>query len=112
MPQSISRTTGSNPIIAPVPSRFSSADLTKVWNGGSPISIGASGLGVKQVQNALNDAGHGVGLADGAFGPKTEAALKAFQQAAKIAVTGKIDRATLAALSRKLDGSAQPPPSN
>src|SRR5687768_5801981 len=114
MPGSISRTTGTNTQPASgaaIPPRFNSGDLTKVWNGGPAISIGASGMGVKQVQNALNDAGQNVGVADGAFGPKTEGALKAFQKSANIAVTGKIDKATLAALTRKLDG-ARPAPAN
>lgn len=112
MPQSISRiggataTTTSNPI----PARFDAADLKKVWNGGSPLSIGASGMGVMQVQAALNDVGFSVGAADGAFGPKTEGALKGFQKAAGLAVSGKIDKATLSALGRKLGDGGQPKP--
>jgi peptidoglycan hydrolase-like protein with peptidoglycan-binding domain len=111
MPQSIGRTNGTtHPTPAAgagIPQRFNSQDLAKVWNGGTAISIGASGMGVKQAQQALNDAG----VADGAFGPKTEAALKAFQKSASLPQTGKIDKPTLQALTAKLDGN-RPAPSN
>ena len=42
---------------------------------------GSRGDRVKTVQKALNDAGFPCGPADGRFGPKTEGAVKAFQQA-------------------------------
>jgi len=49
------------------------------------------------VQTALNS--HGAQLdVDGHMGPKTVAALKAFQKQHKLKVTGKMDRATAKAL--------------
>lgn len=113
MPGSISRNNGttqtSSGATPPVPSRFNSQDLTKVWNGGPAITIGASGLGVKQAQTALNDAGVSVGVADGAFGPKTQAALKLFQKGMSLPQTGKLDKATLVALTTKVDGNRPAP---
>lgn len=113
MPSSIGRTGGTTNTPATTSNtlspRFDAADLKKVWSGGTAISIGASGMGVQQVQTALNDVGFSVGKADGAYGPKTEAALKGFQKAANLPQTGKIDKPTLAALSRKLDGSGPKP---
>jgi peptidoglycan hydrolase-like protein with peptidoglycan-binding domain len=87
-----------------IPARFNVSDLVKVWNGGGPISIGASGLGVKKVQAALEEAGFSVGGADGQFGANTEKGLKAFQKTSALPASGKIDQATLA----KLAGAAKP----
>jgi peptidoglycan hydrolase-like protein with peptidoglycan-binding domain len=55
-------------------------------NAGAPaaasrptLSTGASGPEVVDLQNKLNERGYNAGLADGEFGPKTEAAVKSFQ---------------------------------
>ncbi|MFL5319395.1 MAG: peptidoglycan-binding protein [Myxococcaceae bacterium] len=111
MPQSISRTGGATaPTTSPsIPARFDAADLKKIWNGGTAISIGASGMGVQQIQSALNDVGYPVGTADGAFGPKTEGALKGFQKSQNLPQTGKIDKATINALGIKLGGPSPKP---
>jgi photosystem II stability/assembly factor-like uncharacterized protein len=53
---------------------------------------------VKRVQEALNLAGYDVGTPDGVAGSRTVAGLRAYQAAKGIAVTGKADAATLAAL--------------
>lgn len=45
-------------------------------------------------QKRLNSLGFGAGEADGVFGPKTEAAVTAYQQFRGCAVTGKLDEAT------------------
>ena len=52
---------------------------------------------VKQAQQKLSQAGHKV-QADGVMGPKTEAALKEFQQAKGIEASGELNKDTLAAL--------------
>lgn len=54
---------------------------------------------VKNVQQALNKNGANVAV-DGKMGPKTKAALKSFQQGHGLKATGKLDKATKAALSR------------
>jgi peptidoglycan hydrolase-like protein with peptidoglycan-binding domain len=58
---------------------------------------------VKNVQKALQEKGADPGPIDGIMGPKTEAALKAFQKEQKLPETGRLDSQTLA----KLGVSAQ-----
>ena len=53
---------------------------------------------IKKVQSALKEKGFDPGPVDGLMGPKTEQALKQFQQANKLQVTGKPDQATMKAL--------------
>ena len=54
--------------------------------------------GVKRAQEALKLAGYDVGTPDGVAGTRTVAALRKFQADKGIAVTGKVDSATLGAL--------------
>jgi peptidoglycan hydrolase-like protein with peptidoglycan-binding domain len=56
------------------------------------LKVGSKGVAVKAVQKKL-----GV-TADGAFGPKTQAALKAYQTKHGIPATGVVDAATWAKL--------------
>ena len=51
---------------------------------------GSSGTAVRQLQEALAEAGHDPGPVDGEFGPATEAAVRAFQQEKGIAVDGVV----------------------
>jgi peptidoglycan hydrolase-like protein with peptidoglycan-binding domain len=51
---------------------------------------GSSGTAVRQLQEALKEAGHDPGPIDGEFGPATEAAVRAFQQEKEIAVDGVV----------------------
>ncbi|MBQ7370554.1 MAG: peptidoglycan-binding protein, partial [Blautia sp.] len=44
------------------------------------LRFGDKGEGVKDLQEALNEAGYDCGAADGSFGPKTEAAVKGLQE--------------------------------
>ena len=64
---------------------------------GSTTSQAQSSDLVKQAQQKLSQAGHKV-QADGVMGPKTEAALKEFQQAKGIEASGELNKDTLAAL--------------
>lgn len=59
---------------------------------------GAGSTAVKDAQEALNKQGAGLTV-DGKMGPKTQAALKSFQQAHGLKATGKLDKATKAALA-------------
>jgi peptidoglycan hydrolase-like protein with peptidoglycan-binding domain len=55
---------------------------------------GSSGLAVRQLQEALKALHHDPGPIDGQFGARTEAAVKAFQHEAGIAVDGVVGTIT------------------
>lgn len=63
---------------------------------------------VKQVQEKLSQQGYEVGPVDGIFGPKTQQALRKFQEDKGVQPTGQIDEQTMAALGIQGGGSAQP----
>jgi peptidoglycan hydrolase-like protein with peptidoglycan-binding domain len=54
---------------------------------------------VRNVQQALQDKGFDVGAVDGVMGPRTESALRQFQQQQGISASGHLDRRTLGALN-------------
>ncbi len=58
------------------------------------ITVGARGDVVLKLQEALAAEGYFEGTADGKFGPKTEAAVRAFQQDADLEVDGKVGALT------------------
>jgi len=60
---------------------------------------------VKQAQEQLSLMGHDTGPADGIMGPKTQAAVKEFQQSKGLQASGRLDNQTLAAL--QTGGSGQ-----
>lgn len=63
------------------------------------LSVGSQGSDVKAMQQALMDAGISLrGGADGVFGPVTRQAVRDFQEARGLAVSGDVDDATSAAL--------------
>jgi hypothetical protein len=53
---------------------------------------------VRSAQEALNARGYNVGSADGVMGPSTETAVRDYQRAQGLAVTGSLDSATLGSL--------------
>jgi peptidoglycan hydrolase-like protein with peptidoglycan-binding domain len=55
---------------------------------------GGGHANVKKVQEALKEKGHDPGPIDGVMGPKTQEALRAFQQANNLKATGRIDSET------------------
>ena len=57
---------------------------------------------IRQVQNRLRDEGFDPGHTDGVFGPQTQAALRQYQRARGLAVSGRCDPATVEAL--RLEG--------
>jgi peptidoglycan hydrolase-like protein with peptidoglycan-binding domain len=63
---------------------------------------------VKQVQEKLSEQGYDVGPVDGIFGPKTQQALRKFQEDKGVQPTGQIDQQTMAALGIQGEGGAQP----
>ncbi len=58
------------------------------------LKMGSSGDDVTRLQKRLTKAGFDTGGADGVFGPKTEAALRAFQDSAGLAADGIAGPAT------------------
>lgn len=64
-------------------------------NGMAELKSGSKGAAVTQLQTRLNDLGFSVGTVDGKYGNKTVQAVKAFQKAMGLNVTGKADDDTL-----------------
>lgn len=56
---------------------------------------------VRKAQSKLNNLGYQTGQPDGVFGPRTQEALRNFQKAKNIAVTGQLDEKTTNALGLK-----------
>src|SRR5687767_12689402 len=67
---------------------------------------------VENAQKTLKEKGHFSGTVDGVMGPQTTAAVRAYQQAEGMEVTGKLDATTIARLGSKPaksgDQAAQP----
>lgn len=72
---------------------------------------GATGTDVRHLQEALTKAGFSPGPKDGIFGPKTEAALKSFQQSKGITVDGIFGPQTRGAFNDKTSSSPANKPS-
>jgi SpoIID/LytB domain protein len=66
------------------------------------LKKGMKGTDVKNLQNALNSLSYNVGVADGIFGAQTENAIKAFQKAFKLSVTGIVDIKTANKINERL----------
>jgi peptidoglycan hydrolase-like protein with peptidoglycan-binding domain len=76
---------------------------------GGPVQMlrrGSSGSAVTALQIKLNAAGFSAGTADGKFGVKTEAAVRAFQQARGLAVDGIVGPQTAGALGIDLPAAS------
>lgn len=69
---------------------------------------GSRGDNVRELQRLLNDLGYDCGVADGVFGAKTEAAVKAFQTDHGLKADGIVGRNTWAALDAAV-GAVEPP---
>ena len=84
-------------------------------SGGSSsnlLRVGSRGADVKKLQEDLLKLGYKLPKygADGSFGAETEAAVRAFQKDAGIAVDGIVGNETRAALAEKLASNPQPRP--
>jgi putative chitinase len=73
------------------------------------LKEGSNGVEVKQLQQALKDAGFDPGGVDGDFGPNTTAAVRAFQQDKGLSVDGVAGQETLAALGITFTGASASP---
>ena len=71
----------------------------------APLQPNDTGAQVTVLQNALNVLGYSVGKADGNYGAKTVAALKAFQKAAGLKADGIAGTKTLQALASRSGSS-------
>jgi len=67
-------------------------------SSGSMLGLGSRGAQVASLQSALAQAGFSPGAVDGDFGPKTRAAVQAFQRARGLTVDGVVGPQTWAAL--------------
>ena len=73
------------------------------------LAVGSSGAAVRQLQQLLINAGQSVGGGiDGIYGTMTANAVKRFQQAKGLPVTGTVDAATLQALQAAGSAAAAP----
>ena len=85
--------------------------------GGSPSTVqgysGSAGQGsmqnTREVQQALKDKGHDPGQVDGVLGPRTQQAIRDFQEANGLPATGRLDAETAAALGVDSAGAADMP---
>jgi peptidoglycan hydrolase-like protein with peptidoglycan-binding domain len=77
---------------------------------GKSARAGGSAEQVKAVQQALKDKGHDPGEVDGKMGPKTQQALRDYQQKEGLKATGRLDSETAAKLGvqAKADTSTSP----
>ena len=74
--------------------RYATSDYSEQ----SEYDEGAADSSVSAVQSALSREGYYSGAVDGSFGPETRSALRRYQRARGLNVTGRIDRATTNAL--------------
>ena len=70
--------------------------------------MGGGNEQMKAVQQALKDQGHDPGDIDGIMGPKTQAALRDYQQKQGLKATGRLDAETSAKLGVEAKASASP----
>lgn len=83
------------------PTTATEAPMTRV------LKRGARGEDVRRMQEKLRDAGYDVGPVDGKFGPKTEAALRAYQQAQGLRVDGRAGEDTFRAMGMEYIGRSR-----
>jgi peptidoglycan hydrolase-like protein with peptidoglycan-binding domain len=65
---------------------------------------------VKKLQQSLKHLGFDPGPVDGVSGPRTRAAIRAFQKKHSLESTGKMDAATLKLLEQQVAGAPPSPP--
>jgi peptidoglycan hydrolase-like protein with peptidoglycan-binding domain len=92
------------PVVA-APAALAQSPTKPAHLGDRTLRAGASGADVKELQQALSQAGFKV-KTDGKFGTGTLRAVKRFQRASRLKPTGTVDRRTVSALKRALRGSS------
>ncbi|QRN99508.1 peptidoglycan-binding protein [Archangium violaceum] len=92
--------------------RLNGAAAPSAPGGSGPtLKQGHSGAPVTALQNRLNQLGFNAGAADGQFGPKTTAAVKAFQSAKGLVADGVVGPKTWNQLGITVSGTPTTPPS-
>ena len=86
------------PNIQTTPRQSTQQEQILAQQQGQTTRTGASRDHIREVQRALLRKGYDPGQVDGIFGPKTEGALRQFQKAQQLPVTGRLDDRSLAAL--------------
>jgi len=86
----------------------SGAKGRRAANGARGGAMSADADQVRAVQQALKDQGHDPGEIDGKMGPKTQAALRDYQQKQGLKATGQLDGETSAKLGVESKTSAAP----
>jgi peptidoglycan hydrolase-like protein with peptidoglycan-binding domain len=92
------------PVVA-APSALAQSPTKPAHLGDRTLRAGASGADVKELQQALGQAGFKV-KTDGKFGTGTLRAVKRFQRASRLRPTGTVDKRTVRALQQALRGSS------
>ena len=92
-----------DPAPAPAPAPGPAPGPSYDW---PQMQRGAKGSSVSELQRALAQSGFDPGPVDGDFGPKTEAAVRRFQQEHGLAVDGIVGPLTRGALEKALAGPA------
>ena len=92
------------PVVA-APSALASKTAKASHLGDRPLRSGASGPDVRELQQALGQAGFKVKV-DGHFGTGTLRAVKRFQRASRLQPSGTVGTRTVKALKRALRGSS------
>ncbi len=88
-------------------------DMDAIGAGQTVLRNGTRGEAVRALQADLAALGFDPGPVDGRFGPRTEAAVRSFQGAGRLAVDGKAGPQTLAALAEAVEAmqtDRSPPP--
>lgn len=90
--------------------RSSAAASSSASRSASPtLRSGARGAAVTQLQNKLRAAGFNPGASDGVFGPKTQSAVKAFQQSRGLVADGIVGPKTWDKLGINVQGPVTNP---
>jgi peptidoglycan hydrolase-like protein with peptidoglycan-binding domain len=92
------------PVVA-APTALAQSPTKPAHLGERTLRAGASGADVKELQQALGQAGFKV-KTDGKFGTGTLRAVKRFQRASRLKPTGTVDKRTVSALKQALRGSS------
>ncbi|GAB4471307.1 MAG: peptidoglycan-binding protein [Elainellaceae cyanobacterium] len=98
------------PATASALAQTSNSSASSSTGTSSLLQVGDAGPAVTALQQRLAVAGYYQGTVDGTFGPQTEAAVLAFQQARGLTVDGIAGPATLAALTTTPPAIAQTSP--
>lgn len=86
----------------PAPAQPGETTLQIANPGGPAITSGSRGPRVRQLQQALKRLGYEVGTVDGAYGPSTRDAIRAFQQDSDLEADGVAGETTIRAINKAL----------